>query len=62
MPAEILFRKHIKFGIASPEEIAEIAEVEVCNRELYQVTNREPVTYGCLDRRLVLPYTLCIIC
>jgi hypothetical protein len=37
-----------------PEEIQEVSELEVCNRELYQVTSREPVKFGCLDRKLVL--------
>lgn len=46
-------RKNIKFGIASASEIAEVAEVEVCNRELYSVTSRDPVAHGCLDRKLV---------
>ena len=46
-------RKHIKFGVLTPQEIVEMAEIEVCNRELYNVTNRTPVKYGCLDRRLV---------
>lgn len=50
-------RKNIKFGIAGANEISEIAEVEVCSRELYNVANREPVAHGCLDRRLV-PYHL----
>lgn len=50
-----LFSKHIKFGILTPQEIVEMAEIEVCNRELYNVTNRTPVKYGCLDRRLVTP-------
>lgn len=45
--------KHIKFGVLTPQEIVEMAEIEVCNRELYNVTNRTPVKYGCLDRRLV---------
>lgn len=45
--------KHIKFGILTPQEIVEMAEIEVCNRELYNVANRTPVKYGCLDRRLV---------
>ena len=47
------FSKHIKFGVLTPQEIVEMAEIEVCNRELYNVTNRTPVKYGCLDRRLV---------
>lgn len=47
------YSKHIKFGILTPQEIVEMAEIEVCNRELYNVTNRTPVKYGCLDRRLV---------
>lgn len=50
----LFFRKNIKFGIASSSEIGELAEVEVCNRELYSVTSREPIPFGCLDRRLVL--------
>jgi len=45
--------KHIKFGILTPQEIVEMAEIEVCNRELYNVATRTPVKYGCLDRRLV---------
>lgn len=36
----------------NPEEIVETAEVQVVNRELYNPANRQPVNYGCLDRRL----------
>lgn len=49
----IICSKHIKFGILTPQEIVEMAEIEVVNRELYNVTNRTPIKYGCLDRRLV---------
>ena len=49
----VFISKHIKFGVLTPQEIVEMAEIEVCNRELYNVTNRTPVKYGCLDRRLV---------
>lgn len=52
-PPILLCSKHIKFGVLTPQEIVEMAEIEVCNRELYNVTNRTPVKYGCLDRRLV---------
>lgn len=45
--------KNIKFGILTPQEIVEMAEIEIVNRELYNVTNRSPVKFGCLDRRLV---------
>lgn len=47
------FSKHIKFGVLTPQEIVELAEIEVCNRELYNVATRAPVKFGCLDRRLV---------
>lgn len=30
-----------------------MAEIEVCNRELYNVNTNIPVKHGCLDRRLV---------
>lgn len=45
--------KHIKFGILTPQEIVEMAEIEIVNRELYNVADRSPIKYGCLDRRLV---------
>ena len=53
------FSKHIKFGVLTPQEIVELAEIEVCNRELYNVATRAPVKFGCLDRRLVKQ--LCIV-
>lgn len=45
--------KHIKFGVLTPQEITEMAEIEICNRELYNVNTSIPVKHGCLDRRLV---------
>jgi len=55
----ILFcSKQIKFGIFEPQEIDEVSEVEVINRELYSIAERQPVQHGVLDRRLVLYLTV----
>jgi len=45
--------KSIKFGVLAPQEIHQLSEFEVVNRELYQVPSREPMPNGCLDPRLV---------
>ena len=50
----MLLSKHIKFGVLTPQEITEMAEIEICNRELYNVNTSIPVKHGCLDRRLVI--------
>lgn len=47
------FRKHIEFGILEPHQIDEVSEVEIVNRELYSIADRQPVKHGVLDRRLV---------
>ena len=44
--------RSIHFGIMPPEEICEAAEMEVCNRELYNPTDMKPIKHGSLDRRL----------
>ncbi|KAJ8602663.1 hypothetical protein CTAYLR_004114 [Chrysophaeum taylorii] len=44
--------KEVGFGLLSPEEMSRVAEVECCNRELYQMPSRNPARYGCLDMRL----------
>jgi hypothetical protein len=45
--------KHIQFGILEPEQIDQVSEVELVNRELYSITDRQAVHHGVLDRRLV---------
>lgn len=45
--------KHIQFGVLSPQEIVNVSEFEVTQRDLYTVENRQPVKYGMLDLRLV---------
>jgi hypothetical protein len=48
-------RKQIQFGVLTPEEMAELGELEIVRRELFQVSqDRAPIPFGCLDRRLVL--------
>ncbi|KAF9383969.1 hypothetical protein CPC16_008651 [Podila verticillata] len=44
--------KHIQFGVLSPQEIVNVSEFEVTQRDLYTVENRQPVKYGMLDLRL----------
>ena len=51
--------KHIQFGILSPQEIWEHAEIEVCNKDMYNSIAkggggaRKPAPNGCLDPHLV---------
>ncbi|KAL0236022.1 hypothetical protein GEMRC1_002604 [Eukaryota sp. GEM-RC1] len=42
----------LQFGLLSPDEIQQMAEFEVVNKELYQQGTRNPVSFGMLDRRL----------
>ncbi|KAG0005321.1 hypothetical protein BGZ65_011422, partial [Modicella reniformis] len=44
--------KHIQFGVLSPQEIVNVSEFEVTQRDLYTVPDRQPVKYGMLDLRL----------
>ncbi|KCV73369.1 DNA-directed RNA polymerase III subunit RPC1 [Fonticula alba] len=44
--------KALHFGIMSPQDIYQVAEFEVVNRELYTIPDRNPTPNGCLDRRL----------
>lgn len=48
-----IYSKHIQFGVLSPQEIVNVSEFEVTQRDLYTVENRQPVKYGMLDLRLV---------
>lgn len=45
--------KNIKFGILPSHQISQVSEVEVVNRELYSIVDRQPIKHGVLDRRLV---------
>ncbi|CEL93161.1 unnamed protein product [Vitrella brassicaformis CCMP3155] len=42
----------VDFGILSSEEIPRYASMQVYNRELYDLSSREPFAFGCLDTRL----------
>ncbi|KAL0220277.1 hypothetical protein RCL1_000131 [Eukaryota sp. TZLM3-RCL] len=42
----------LQFGLLNPTEIQQMSEIEVVNRELYQVATRNPIPHGMLDRRL----------
>ncbi|KAG0057284.1 hypothetical protein BGZ83_000074 [Gryganskiella cystojenkinii] len=44
--------KQIQFGVLSPQEIVNVSEFEVTQRDLYTVQDRQPVKYGMLDLRL----------
>ncbi|KAF9975704.1 DNA-directed RNA polymerase III subunit [Actinomortierella ambigua] len=44
--------KQIQFGVLSPQEIVQVSEFEVTQRDLYTVQDRQPVKYGMLDLRL----------
>ncbi|KAG0246496.1 hypothetical protein BGX31_001773 [Mortierella sp. GBA43] len=48
----IKYSKHIQFGVLSPQEIVNVSEFEVTQRDLYTVPERQPVKYGMLDLRL----------
>ncbi|KAJ2162429.1 DNA-directed RNA polymerase III subunit C1 (rpo31) [Coemansia sp. RSA 552] len=48
-PKQIHF---IQFGIPSPHDIRQAAEVEINQRDLYDAETREPVPNGVLDRHL----------
>ncbi|RUS21913.1 RNA polymerase Rpb1, domain 1-domain-containing protein [Endogone sp. FLAS-F59071] len=50
--ALILTVKHIQFGVLSPQDMVKLAEVEVTQRDLYNVADRSPVKHGVLDLRL----------
>eukprot|EP00820_Chromera_velia_P013565 Cvel_5453.t1-p1 / transcript=Cvel_5453.t1 / gene=Cvel_5453 / organism=Chromera_velia_CCMP2878 / gene_product=DNA-directed RNA polymerase III subunit rpc1, putative / transcript_product=DNA-directed RNA polymerase III subunit rpc1, putative / location=Cvel_scaffold255:160-1125(-) / protein_length=322 / sequence_SO=supercontig / SO=protein_coding / is_pseudo=false len=42
----------LTFGILSAEEIDRYSEIQVFNRELYDVGTKQPFVFGCLDPRL----------
>ncbi|KAG0310942.1 hypothetical protein BGZ97_012208 [Linnemannia gamsii] len=44
--------KQIQFGVLSPQEIVNVSEFEVTQRDLYTLVDRQPVKYGMLDLRL----------
>ncbi|KAF9919505.1 hypothetical protein FBU30_010929 [Linnemannia zychae] len=44
--------KQIQFGVLSPQEIVNVSEFEVTQRDLYTLQDRQPVKYGMLDLRL----------
>ncbi|KAJ1969509.1 DNA-directed RNA polymerase III subunit C1 (rpo31) [Dimargaris xerosporica] len=44
--------KHIHFSVLSPDEIRLASELEVTQRDLYDVPTRKPIKHGVLDRRL----------
>ncbi|KAJ2049003.1 DNA-directed RNA polymerase III subunit C1 (rpo31), partial [Coemansia sp. S16] len=41
-----------QFGVPSPHEIRQAAEVEINQRDLYLAESHRPVPYGVLDPRL----------
>jgi len=43
---------HLQFGILSPQEMQNLAEFQVCSRELFSMPSRTPAPAGCLDPRL----------
>ena len=52
--------KHIQFGVLTPQEMWELAEIEVFSNELYQVPDKSKgqnrtvqAPFGSLDKRLV---------
>jgi DNA-directed RNA polymerase III subunit RPC1 len=45
--------KYIQFGAMSQQEMAKVAEIEVTQRDLYDVQTRAPIQHGVLDKRLV---------
>lgn len=44
--------KEINFGILNKEQIINMSEIEVFNRDLYNKETKDTATRGCLDRRL----------
>jgi hypothetical protein len=53
---------HVCFGVDSPQQIQQQAHIHVVAKNLYsQDTQRTPVQYGVLDRRMVccLVYMIC---
>jgi DNA-directed RNA polymerase III subunit RPC1 len=48
--------KHIQFGVLSPQEIWQYAEIEICNKDMYESSGgvRKPAKHGCLDPHLVI--------
>ena len=42
----------IQFGTMKRGDIQKISEVNVCNRELFQMPSRTPAPFGCMDSRL----------
>jgi hypothetical protein len=49
-----IFSSHVCFGVDSPQQIQQQAHIHVVAKNLYsQDTQRTPVPYGVLDRRMV---------
>mmetsp|Transcript_151744 Transcript_151744/g.263752 ORF Transcript_151744/g.263752 Transcript_151744/m.263752 type:complete len:1553 (+) Transcript_151744:163-4821(+) len=46
----------VDFGALDPDEIARYAEIEVLNREFYDLATRTPISYGPVDRRMGPPF------
>ena len=44
--------KHIQFSMMSGLEMERASELQVSNKQLYDISTRSPVPYGCLDPRL----------
>ncbi|KAJ1979778.1 DNA-directed RNA polymerase III subunit C1 (rpo31), partial [Dimargaris cristalligena] len=44
--------KHIHFSVLSPDEIRRASELEVTQRDLYDVPTRKPIKHGVLDRKM----------
>ena len=44
--------KYIHFGVMSPQEIAQTGEVEIYQRDLYDIQSKQTVTGGVLDRKM----------
>ncbi|KAJ1911898.1 DNA-directed RNA polymerase III subunit C1 (rpo31), partial [Tieghemiomyces parasiticus] len=44
--------KHIHFSVLSPDEMRRVSELEVTQRDLYDIPSRKPIKHGVLDRRM----------
>eukprot|EP00898_Chlorokybus_atmophyticus_P005611 jgi/Chlat1/6050/Chrsp4S06335 len=44
--------KSVHFGVLAPHEITRVSELQVFERNLYQMPERKPLPYGILDSRL----------
>jgi DNA-directed RNA polymerase beta' subunit len=50
-----VYSKYIQFGALGAEEIAQLGETEIWQRELYDIEKKSPFEGGVLDTRLVTP-------